>query len=61
MIIIQRRFDLESIYKRAVACDHHTVERWHKGGIARLVGQLKQSLLVLDELREIQKKLEKYV
>ncbi len=58
---IQRRFDLESIYRRAVACGHHTGERWHRGGSARLAEQLKQSPLVLDEVGEVQKKLEKYV
>ena len=58
---IQRRFDIESIYQRVVASGHHTGERWHKGGSARLAEQLKQSPLVLDEVGEVQKKLEKYV
>ncbi|KAI4169876.1 MAG: hypothetical protein LQ343_005348 [Gyalolechia ehrenbergii] len=58
---IQRRFDIESIYLRVVSSGHHTGKRWHKGGSACLARQLKQSPLVLDEVGEVQKKLEKYV
>ena len=61
MATIQRRFDIESIYRRVIASGHHTGERWYKGGSTRLAGQLKQSPLVLDEVGEVQKKLEKYV
>lgn len=59
--IIQRRFDLESIYLRAVAQGYHTGTAWCNRGSTGLARQLKQISSLSDDLEVIEKNLKTYV